>query len=171
MKPMPEKDTIFSSKIKYNGIVDFPTFYKFCYDWLTEEVQLEISEDKYAEKIDGDAKNIEIVWSGKRKMTDYFRFDVKVNFQVLGLTKLEIVQDGKKIKTNKGSFKFEGAFKSALGIKFDELMKFFKIYRGFALNNFANYFVIKNVHNIHRLLSIFIGEHKHFISIGRKRRT
>ena len=100
---MAEKDTIFSSKVKYSGILDFPDFYKFCYDWLTEEVGLDISEDKYAEKISGDAKNIDIVWSCQRKITDYFRFDAKVTFQVLGLTKLEIVQDGKKIKTNKGS--------------------------------------------------------------------
>ncbi len=100
---MAEKDTIFSSKIKYNGIIDFASFYKFCYDWLTEEVQLDVVEGKYAEKISGDSKNIDIEWVGSRKMTDYFKFDVKINFQVIGLTKLEIVQEGKKIKTNKGS--------------------------------------------------------------------
>ena len=100
---MAEKDTIFSSKVKYNGIVDFPAFYKFCYDWLDQEVNLELSEEKYSEKIEGDGKNIDVAWVGQRKLTDYFRFDVKVEFKVLGLTKLEIVQDGRKIKTNKGS--------------------------------------------------------------------
>ncbi len=100
---MAEKDTIFSSKMKYDGIIDFPGFYKFCYDWLSEEVDLDVSEAKYKEKIDGDAKNIEIEWRGMRKLTDYFRFDVKVEFKVVGLTKLEIVQEGRKIKTNKGS--------------------------------------------------------------------
>jgi hypothetical protein len=100
---MAEKDTVFSSKVKYNGIVDFPEFYKFCYDWLDQEVELDVAEEKYQEKISGDAKNIDIEWMGVRKVTDYFRFDVKITFQVLGLTKLEIVQDGRKIKTNKGS--------------------------------------------------------------------
>jgi hypothetical protein len=100
---MAEKDTIFSSKVKYNGVLDFPAFYKFCYDWLTEEMGLGVSETKYAEKISGDAKNIDIDWSGSAKLTDYFRFDVKVTFQVIGLTKLEVVQDGKKMKMNKGS--------------------------------------------------------------------
>ena len=36
-------------------------------------------------------------------MTDYFKFEVKVRFRILGLTNVEISQDGKKIKTNKGS--------------------------------------------------------------------
>ena len=100
---MAEKDTVFSSKIKYKGIVDFPEFYKFCYDWLDQEVELDLAEEKYQEKISGDAKNIDIEWVGVRKVTDYFRFDVKVTFQILQLTKLEIVQDGRKIKTNQGS--------------------------------------------------------------------
>jgi hypothetical protein len=100
---MAEKDTIFSSKMKYNGIVEFSKFYKFCYDWLTEEVGLDVAEEKYVEKIDGNAKNIDIEWIGTRKMTDYFKFDVKVTFQILGLTQLEIVQEGKKVKANKGS--------------------------------------------------------------------
>lgn len=100
---MPEKDTIFSSKMKYNGIVEFQKFYKFCYDWLSEEVGLDVAEEKYVEKIDGNAKNIDVEWIGTRKMTDYFRFDVKVTFQILGLTQLEIVQEGRKVKANKGS--------------------------------------------------------------------
>lgn len=100
---MSEKDNIFSSKIKYTGIVNFAEFYKFCYDWLTEETGLLISEDKYVEKLSGDSKNIDIVWSGFRKITDYFKFDAKVTFKILGLTKVEITDGGKKINTNKGS--------------------------------------------------------------------
>ena len=100
---MSEKDKISSTKIKYNGIVNFADFYKFCYDWLRDETGLLISEDKYAEKLAGDSKNVDVEWSGFRNMTDYFRFEVKVTFKVIGLTNVEITQDGKKIKTNKGS--------------------------------------------------------------------
>lgn len=100
---MSEKDVIFSSKVKYTGIVNFAEFYKFCYDWLTEETQLLLSEDKYVEKLSGDSKNIDIIWSAFRKITDYFKFDAKVTFKVLGLTKVEITEGGKKISTNKGS--------------------------------------------------------------------
>jgi len=51
----------------------------------------------------GDSKNIEIKWRGFKDITDYFRFEIKVNFRVLGLKKVEINQGGTKIETNKGS--------------------------------------------------------------------
>lgn len=101
---MAEKDKLFSSKIKYGGVVSFADFYKFCYDWLKEEVGLMLSEDKYAEKISGDSKNIDVEWTGLRDLSDYFKFEAKVSFKVIGLTNIEATNsEGKKIKTNKGS--------------------------------------------------------------------
>lgn len=100
---MAEKDTKFSSKIKYDGIFLFPEFYRFGYDWLTEETGLLISEDKYVEKLSEDSKNIDIEWTGTRKVTDYFKFEVKVAFKIIGLTNVEINQNNTKLKTNKGS--------------------------------------------------------------------
>jgi hypothetical protein len=100
---MAEKDKIFSSKIKYNGIFNFPDFYKFCYDWLKDETGLSLSENKYAEKLNGDSKNIDVDWSGSKEVSDYFKFEAKISFKVVGLTVAEITQDGKKIKTNKGA--------------------------------------------------------------------
>lgn len=100
---MAEKDKIFSSKIKYDGIMDFKDFYKFCYLWLTEESGLDVVESKYAEKISGDSKGIKVKWEGSKKVTDYFQFKVDVEFEVLGLISVEVVQDGKKVKRNKGS--------------------------------------------------------------------
>jgi len=98
-----EKDTIFSSRIKYNGIFNFKEFYKFCYDWLIEETEFKISEDKYIEKIFGDSKDIEIKWTGKRKLTDYFLFEGVIELIVRKMTKIEINQQGIKIETNKGN--------------------------------------------------------------------
>lgn len=110
---MGEKDKLFESKIKSSGIFDFAEFYKFCYDWLTEETELNIfSEDKYVEKLSGDSKNIDIEWTGKRKVTDYFRFEMKVKFRIIGLKKIEITRDGRKQKTNEGSV--EVSIKSSL---------------------------------------------------------
>jgi hypothetical protein len=100
---MAEKDKIFSSKIKYNGIVNFANFYGFCYDWLKEETGLDMVENKYTEKLGGDSKNIEVEWSGSREITDYFKFEAKVTFKVIGLTNVEITEEGRKVKTNKGS--------------------------------------------------------------------
>jgi hypothetical protein len=100
---MAEKDKIFSSKIKYNGIFSFGDFYKFCFEWLRDEVGLDLVEEKYAEKLSGDSKNIDIEWSGSRKITDYFKMEVKVSFRIIGLTNIEITDGNRKVKTNKGS--------------------------------------------------------------------
>jgi len=100
---MPEKDTVFSSKMKYTGIVSFKDFYKFCYDWLTDETKLDfVKEEKYSEKITAKGKDIDVEWKGERKVTDYFKFQIEVKFRVLGLTDVEATQQGIKIKTNQG---------------------------------------------------------------------
>ena len=90
---MSEKEIIFSSKVKYVGIFNFSEFYNFCYNWLVDEVELELGENKYEEKISGDSKNIKVEWEGKRKLTDYFRFVAKVNFKIINLKKAEITNN------------------------------------------------------------------------------
>jgi hypothetical protein len=125
---MAEKDKVFSSKIKYSGVVNFSEFYKFCYDWLKDQTGLTLAEDKYAEKLSGESKNIDVDWTGTREMTDYFKFEAKVSFKVIGLTSIEVTQDGKKIKTNKGSVEvsikgtllkdYEGKFEKSAFQKF-----------------------------------------------------
>jgi hypothetical protein len=100
---MPEKEQVFSSKVKYDGLLNFSELYKFCYDWLTEERGLNISETAYKEKIKGDSKELNIDWEGGAKATDYFKFSVKVSFTVIGLKDVEIVKNGVKTKMNQGS--------------------------------------------------------------------
>lgn len=103
---MVEKDTIFSSTIKHTGIFSFKEFYLFCHEWITDELDLDVfMEEKYEEKIMGDAKDIIIKWVGERKLTDYFRFDIEVKFTIRYLQDIEVSRDGINIKTNKGSVK------------------------------------------------------------------
>lgn len=128
---MAEKETIFSTSMSYGGIFNFGDYYQFCYDWLTQETELEIfSEDKYAESIKGNEKELEIKWTGKRKVTDYFMFEIKIKFEIAKLTEVEVEQDGKKIKTNKGKIKtiIKGALIRDYDGKFekDALRKFLR---------------------------------------------
>jgi hypothetical protein len=121
---MVEKDKIFSSKVKCDGIMDFKEFYKFCYQWLSEEAELDVVENKYVEKISGDSKNIDVEWGCSRKVTDYFKFGVTVKFKVLNLTTVEVA----KAKMNKGSVEvsvtgnllrdYEGKFEKTASQKF-----------------------------------------------------
>ena len=125
---MAEKDTVFSSSMKYDGIFDFKEFYKFCYEWLTEETGLDISEDKYEEKISGDKKDVAVEWACSRKLTDYFKFEAKVEFTIRPLTNVQITKGGAKIDTNKGNMKisvkgtlvrdYEGKFETTAFKKF-----------------------------------------------------
>jgi hypothetical protein len=101
--PAGEEETVFSTKVKYNGIFNFPEFYRFCYDWLKDDMNLDIAEKKYSEKIKGDAKDIEIEWEGTKTVTDYFKNKVKVTYRIIGLTKVDVMQGNAKVSTNKGS--------------------------------------------------------------------
>ena len=102
---MPEKDQLFSSNVKYGGVFDFKDFYKFAYEWLTEEFNLLVTEEKYEEKIKGSEKELKIEWVGVRKVTDYFKYEVKVKYEIKALKDVQIEKDGKRIKTNDGSVK------------------------------------------------------------------
>lgn len=102
---MAEKEEIFATKIKYVGVCSFKDFYKFCYDWLSEEVGVDLGEKKYKETIIGNAKNIEIQWEGSKKITDYFKYIIKVEFMILGLQEVEVQKGNVKVKSNKGSMK------------------------------------------------------------------
>ncbi|MEX2017146.1 MAG: hypothetical protein WD876_01605 [Candidatus Pacearchaeota archaeon] len=125
---MSEKETIFSSKIKYNGIFLFKDLYKFCYEWLKEETGLEIVENKYNEKLSGDAKEIEVEWTGTNEMTDYFQFEAKIGIKVGGLKKVEVNKGGAKVEMNSGSVEismkgnlvrdYEGKFETTAFRKF-----------------------------------------------------
>ncbi|MEK6895166.1 MAG: hypothetical protein AABX48_01465 [Nanoarchaeota archaeon] len=125
---MPEKEKIYSTKMKYDGVFDFSEFYKFCYFWLIDETQLNLEESKYTEKIIGEGKNLDIEWNGYRKITDFFKMEIKVNFKIIGLKKTEVVRDGIKIKMNEGSVEmkvagtlvrdYAGKFETSAGNKF-----------------------------------------------------
>jgi hypothetical protein len=125
---MVEEEEIFSSKVKYNGIFSFKDFYKFCHSWLTDEKGLYVSEEAYKEKIAGDAKEIEVKWSATKKITDYFKFKIKIVYDIKELRNIEIVQDGVKVKTNQGAVEikikgvlmrdYEGKFEQTAWQKF-----------------------------------------------------
>ena len=104
---MAEKETIFSSKVKYKGIFSFKDFYNFCHDWLTEESGVDVVENKYNEKLSGDSKDIGVEWSCSREMTDYFKFEAKISIKGTELKKVEINREGVKVQMNSGSVEVE----------------------------------------------------------------
>ena len=104
---MAIKSQVFSSKVKHRGIFNFADFYKFCYDWLNEEVGLDVAEKKYTEKIGGDSKEIEIEWDADRKLTDYFKFEVFLKIKIDGMKKVNVKQGEANVQLDSGSVEVE----------------------------------------------------------------
>lgn len=167
---MAEKESVFSSKIKYTGLFSFSNLYQFCYDWLTEEFGLDVAETKYSEKIKGDSKDIEIDWKCFDKVTDYFAFEVKVSFMILGLKEVEVVRDGNKTKTNKGmiELKCKGSLVRDYDGKFETtpFKKFMRsVYEKWIITSRIDQFEEKLIGDCDE----FLGQTKAFLDLEGKR--
>lgn len=100
---MAEKDKITATKVKWSGLFDFKETYQFAYRWLDEEDYF-IEERKYVEEVTGDSKKIEILWVATKRVSDYFRFEQKLLWRIVGMKSVEAERDGKKVKMNTGAF-------------------------------------------------------------------
>ena len=98
---MAEKDQIYAEKLKYTGIWSFEKVYRFLWDWFND-AGYKITEKGYTEKIKPNGKELEIKWIAKRKISDYFRFLIKANWLIIGMTEVEVQKEGAKVKMNKG---------------------------------------------------------------------
>lgn len=99
---MADKELLIKEKLEHSGVFDFPGMYKFAHSWLGDEEGYGIVEDKYSEKLSGSAKEIGIEWSASKKMGDYFKIELKVEFKVSDLVDVEVEIDGNKKKMQKG---------------------------------------------------------------------
>lgn len=102
---MAEQEEIFVSQIKSTGMFSFKDYYKFCYAWLTEETELDLAEKKYKEKLAGDTKTIQVKWEGEKKVTDYFKYIIKVEFFLTNMKKVEVQKGNAKLVMDKGAIK------------------------------------------------------------------
>ncbi|MBS3066957.1 hypothetical protein J4205_03960 [Candidatus Pacearchaeota archaeon] len=124
---MAEKDKIISEKVKRSGIFNFKEVYQFVYRWFVDE-GYDVEEQKYVETVTGDSKDIEIKWVATKKVSDYFKNEVKSEWRILGMVDVEVEREGKKMKANKGSFEvkfsgtlikdYEGSWEKAPMMKF-----------------------------------------------------
>ncbi|MEM3113511.1 MAG: hypothetical protein QXI33_03770 [Candidatus Pacearchaeota archaeon] len=103
---MAEKDKIIEQKVRYNGFFDFKETYQFVYRYMVEE-GYDVEEQKYVENVAGDSKNIEVIWVASKKISDYFKNEVKFSWRVLGLKSVEVDKSGQKLKMNMGSIEIK----------------------------------------------------------------
>ena len=94
---------ITSSVVKYSGIFKMSEVYKVAFSILADELGYDIEESKYREKVSSDGKELEIKWIAEKKISDYYKFRIKVDFFVVGLKDVEVEKSGVKVKMNKGN--------------------------------------------------------------------
>jgi hypothetical protein len=90
---MAEEEVVFSTNIKYKGIFNFNKLYKFCNKWLKDSGYAIFEEKAYEEtKKPGKEKKSRIDWKCTKKITDYFKYELGVDFH----------PDVEKIKAKRG---------------------------------------------------------------------
>lgn len=103
---MAEKDLIVKEKLETSGLFDFSGLYSFAHGWLKYE-EYSVVEEEYNEKVSGNSRDVMIKWKATKQVSDYFRVEHAIKFEIRGLTDVEVEIDGKKKKMNKGSVSTE----------------------------------------------------------------
>src|SRR3989338_1719865 len=98
---MSEKEQVIKEKVENTGAFDFKALYSYAYGWFKNE-NYSLVEEKYGEKISGDAKDIYFEWKATKSFSDYFKVEIGLKFIIAGLKEVEIEIDGKNSKSNKG---------------------------------------------------------------------
>lgn len=98
---MAEKEQILKEKVEFTGIFDFAAFYGFAHSWF-KELGYGVIEEKYSEKAKGDSRDITVEWKASKDISDYFRYEYKLKFEIEGLGDVEVEIDGERKKSNKG---------------------------------------------------------------------
>jgi hypothetical protein len=103
---MAEKDILIGEKLDYNGLLNFSDFYGYAHTWFKEE-EYGVIEEKYSEKISGNSKEIDIEWKATKPISDYFKLEQKVKFEVRNMIEVEVEIDGQKKKMQQGKVRLE----------------------------------------------------------------
>ena len=108
---MAEKNILLKETLEHNGIFSFSELYEYAYKWFKEE-SYGVIEEKYKEKVSGNARDIEFEWKCTKQVSDYFKMEIGVITESTGLTDVEAEVEGKKKKMNKGRIRID--FKGTL---------------------------------------------------------
>ncbi len=158
---MSEKEYVARDlRLRYNGIFDMDDLYRKLKWWLDfngyGDEMSNFSEARYTERIKPEGKQIEIAWICKRPLTDYMVNFIEVTFFVVGLQKLEMQKEGKKITSNMNKGEIELKFSAYLLLnasdKYNDLGIVNKIYKNFIIRDRVDQYKIdlyRKVYGMH----------------------
>ena len=93
-------------RLKQKGIYNFKDFYEFLYDYFTDE-NYDIAETKYVEKVEGETKDLEIIWNATKEVSDYFKYEINLTWVILGMKKVKVKKDGQEIYMDSGTLEIK----------------------------------------------------------------
>src|SRR3989344_4841031 len=92
-------------KIRHVGLLELSEFYRWFKRWFEFKGYWDNSNEVlYSETITSIGKKIDIKWSCKKARTKYFIYHIDVVFLLIGINKVEVQQEDRKIKIEKGDF-------------------------------------------------------------------
>ena len=98
---MVEVSPVFDGKVVHAGIFEFREMYRFLYEWFRQFEYL-VQEKKYSEKIKADGKEVDIEWICLRKISEDYRFRMRVLIRIIKLVTVEVQEGGVSVKRDKG---------------------------------------------------------------------
>lgn len=90
-------------EIRYSGEFDYEKVYLTIYNWLKRK-RYEVQET-YKHKMTPKGAEVELSFKGGKKVTEFRKNKIEVEFKGWNITEQEVVKEGKKQKLNKGRLK------------------------------------------------------------------
>ncbi|MAG47425.1 hypothetical protein CL617_02370 [archaeon] len=112
-------------KVRWVGTTDFMVLYRFMKLWLEDRGYVDNDhklEKKYVERRTGDTRLLEIAWVASHQVSEYYKFNFRITFLVVGMKDVEGEVGDVKRKLDKGDFEIRIA--SEVEITDDEWKKF-----------------------------------------------
>lgn len=157
-------------KIKHKGVFDLNNIYNslayYLYDYGLCK-NLNTLEKRYAEKLNGPVKNIEIEWETSKQPegSTYFKYVIKIKFLLLGISEIEMQKGDRKIKAHKGDFEAKIiAYVEAGGEEFDKLGFLGKLYANHVIRKRLDEYKIdlySKVYKLHDFLKRLLGVYRY----------
>ena len=86
---MTQKKEVYREKFKQTGYWNYKELYELAFNWL-KDYQYKLKEDLYNEKLSSNGKEVIIMWTAEKKVTDYFKFQIKMEWHILGIKDAEV---------------------------------------------------------------------------------
>src|SRR3989344_6441045 len=117
-------------KIRMDGTINFSELYTHMKNWLEDMgyANEKTIENKYIERVKDGKKQIKKALHGEKKISEFFIYNIDTYILVLAMSDVEVQQEDRKVKLQKGSFEIRISSHITSTSRWDELKGFQRIY-------------------------------------------